>query len=264
MMTDGDIDELFAQTLKGDYDDDKPWNAVQSLRRIGTRQVFDKAVERMESAEPLERARGLDVIAQLGKTAEHPSNSFPQESYDVVVKALQRERELQPLNSAISALGHIDDHHAVPLIAAFHSHPSEEIRFTVACALGCFPNEPLSVQTLLALMEDADADVRDWATFGLGVLGDQDSPEIRQALSRRVNDEDVDTREEALVGLAKRHDTRILPQLIHELEQPSISYRVVEAAHTILGFDSDQEELSGQDYARTLRERFSGVAPQGS
>lgn len=261
MMTDGDIDELFAQTLKGDYDDDKPWNAVHALRRIGTRQVFDKAVERMESAEPLERARGLDVIAQLGKTAEHPSNRFPQESYDAVVKAVQQERELQPLNSAISALGHIDDPRAVPLIAAFHSHPSDEVRFTVACALGCFPNEPLSVQTLLTLMGDADADVRDWATFGLGVLGDQDSPEIRQALSRRVNDEDVDTREEALVGLAKRHDTRILPQLIHELEQPSMSCRVVEAAHTILGFDRDQEEWSGQDYARSLRERFSGMAP---
>lgn len=71
MMTDGDIDELFAQTLQGDYDDDKPWDAVQSLRRIGTRQVFDKAVEWIKSAEPLERARGLDVIAQLGKTAEH-------------------------------------------------------------------------------------------------------------------------------------------------------------------------------------------------
>jgi len=261
MTTDDDIDELFAQTLKGDYDDDKPWDAVQSLRRIGTRQVFDKAVEWMESAEPLERARGLDVIAQLGKTVEHPSNSFPQESYDVVVKAVRREREVRPLNSAISGLGHIDDPRAVPLIAAFHSHPSEEIRFAVACALGCFPNEPLSVQTLLTLMEDADADVRDWATFGLGVLGDQDSPEIRQALSRRVNDEDVDAREEALVGLAKRHDTRILPQLIHELEQPSISSRVVEAAHTILGFDKDQEEWSRQDYARLLRERFPGMAP---
>ena len=264
MMTGGDIDELFAQTLQGDYADDKPWDAVHSLCRIGTRQVFDKAVEWIESADRLERARGLDVIAQIGKTAEHPSNSFPQESYDAVVKAVQQERELHPLNSAISALGHIDDPRAVPLIAAFHSHPSEEIRFTVACALGCFPNEPLSVQTLLILMEDADADVRDWATFGLGVLGDQDSPEIRQALSRRVNDEDLDAREEALVSLAKRHDTRILPQLIHELEQQSISSRVVEAAHTILGFDKDQEEWSGQDYARSLRGRFPGMVPPSS
>jgi HEAT repeat protein len=259
-MAEATMDELFAQTLLGDYEDDEPWQAVQSLRRIGTRDVFDEAVKWTESAEPLVRARGLDVIAQLGKTAEHPSNSFPQESYDVVAKVVQQEREVRPLNSAIAALGHIDDPRAVPLIAAFHSHPSEQIRFTVACALGSFPNEPLSVQTLLILMEDADADVRDWATFGLGVLGDQDSPEIRQALSRRVNDEDADAREEALVGLAKRHDTSILPQLIHELEQPDIGGRVVEAAQTILGFDKDREEWSGQDYARALRGRFSGTS----
>lgn len=111
------------------------------------------------------------------------------------------------------------------LIAAIHSHPCAEIRFTVACALGSFPNDLLSVRTLLTLMDDADADVRDWSTFGLGVLGDQDATEIREALCQRLHDEDVDAREEALVGLAKRHDMRILPQLIHELEQPSISSR---------------------------------------
>jgi HEAT repeat protein len=111
-------------------------------------------------------------------------------------------------------------------------------------------------------MEDADADVRDWATFGLGVLGDQDSSEIREALSRRLNDEDVDAREEALVGLAKRHDTRIVPNLIDALAESDISYRVVEAAHMLLGFDRDQEEWSGQDYARALQEKFSGMSPQ--
>ena len=256
------INGLFAQTLQGHYDDDEPWEAVQSLRRIGTRQVFDKAAKWTDSTEPLVRARGLDVIAQLGKTAAHPSNSFPHDSYDVVVKAVRRERDVRPLNSAISALGHLDDPRAIPLIADLHSHPSEQIRFTVACALGSFPNDPLSIQTLLTLMEDVDADVRDWATFGLGVLGDQDSPEIRAALFHTLNDEDVNAREEALVGLAKRHDTRILADLISELEQSSIPVRVVEAADILLGLDNGQEDWSGQDYVNALRKRFSGIASQ--
>jgi hypothetical protein len=256
------IDALFAETLLGGYDDDKPWDAVQSLRRIGTREVFNRAVALTESVEPLERARGLDVIAQLGKTAEHPSNSFPRESYDIAIKVVQREREVRPLGSAISALGHIGDSSAVPLIAGFQSHPSEAIRFTVAFALGCFPDDPLSVRTLITLMRDVDADVRDWATFGLGVLGDQDSPEIREALSGRLADDDVDAREEALVGLSKRHDLRIVPHLLDALGQSDISSRVVEAAHTLLGFDKDQEEWSGQDYARALQEKFSGTSPQ--
>lgn len=257
-MGEGEIHELFLQTLQGDYDDDEPWNAVRSLRRIGTRQVFEKAVKWIESAESLMRARGLDVIAQLGKSAKR-SNSFPGESYDVVVKAIQQEREIQPLTSAIFALGHLDDPRGFPLIGGFHSHPNDDVRFSVACALGSYPNEPLSVRTLLALMEDADADVRDWATFGLGVLGDRDSPEIREALLRRLDDEDANVREEALVGLAKRRDTRILPRLMKELDQPEITDRIVEAAYTLLGFDKEQEDWSQEDYMNALRERFSDV-----
>jgi HEAT repeat protein len=251
------IDELFAQTLLGAYDDDAPWDAVHSLRRIGTRQVFETAVRWVESPEPLVRARGLDVLAQLGKTAQHPSNSFPQECYDVATAVLQRERHLQPLNSAVAALGHLDDARAVPLIAGFHTHPAAEIRFSVACALGPFPNDPLSVETLLTLMKDTDDEVRDWATFGLGVLGDQDSLEIRDALHRKLKDRNADVREEALVGLAKRHDTRSLPALIDALEQPNMTDRIIEASYTLLGLESDQKGWSARDYVSALRRRFS-------
>ena len=40
-MVQAQIDELFAQTLRGDYDDDGPWEAVGKLRNLGTRQVYD-------------------------------------------------------------------------------------------------------------------------------------------------------------------------------------------------------------------------------
>jgi HEAT repeat protein len=251
-----DIDDLFARTLCGDYDDDAPWQAVQSLRYLGTREIFDRAANWVESAEPLKRARGLDVLAQLGKTAEHPSNSFPQECYELVSKTLQREREFQPLRSAISALGHLDDPRAVPLAAPFHTDPRAEIRFDVACALGSFPNDTLSVKTLIALMDDVDSDVRDWATFGVGVLGDQDSVELREALYRRLNDSDPDASEEAVVGLAKRQDLRVLPKLIELLTQASISSRAAEAACMLLGLNHDREEWSGQEYVTALRQQF--------
>ena len=95
-------------------------------------------------------------------------------------------------------------------------------------------------------MEDAEADVRDWATFGLGVPGDQDSPEIRAALSRRLSDQNVDASEEALIGLAKRHDTSMLAHLMNELEKTTITDRVVEAANTLLGFDKYREDAEGE------------------
>jgi hypothetical protein len=91
MMPAREIDELFAQMLTGDHDDDEPGKAVHTLRRMGTREIFEKAAEWCRSDNPLARARGADVLGQLGKTAEHPSNIFPEESYAVISALVQRE-----------------------------------------------------------------------------------------------------------------------------------------------------------------------------
>jgi hypothetical protein len=257
-MPQADIQLLFQQSLEGDYEDDAPWDAVCKLRRLGTREVFDIAKEWCGSADPLRRARGLCVIAQLGKNPpEHPRHSFPDDAYSVVSTLILNEQDLRPLDSAIAALGQIDDPRAVPLIANFHSHQDRDIRFSVACSLGSFPNDPLSVTTLLHLMKDDDADVRDWATFGVGVLGDADSPEIRETISSALNDSDEDVREEALVGLAKRHDMRALSSLLRSLEGDDVSMRVIEAAYTMLGFQNERIGWARQDYASALRQQFS-------
>jgi HEAT repeat protein len=174
--------------------------------------------------------------------------------------AVPQTRCVRPLNSAIAALGHLDDPRAVPLISQFRSYPNAETRFAVACALGSFPNNPLSVETLLTLMADSDEDVRDWATFGVGVLGDADSSAVRDALVRAVNDSNEDVREEALVALGKRQDKRALAPLLMALRQPTVTDRVIEAGYTLLGLDSERKDWTSQDYANALNERFSPSA----
>lgn len=255
-MTAGGIDELFAQALSGNYEDDAPWEAVDSLRSIGTRQVFGRAADLCQSNDPLFRARGADVLGQLGKTADHRNNTFPEESYRVITALVQRETEPQPLAAGIAALGHLDNPLAVPLITGFSSHPSPEVRFDVAFALGCFPNDPVSAETLQRLTQDTDEDVRDWATFGLGVLGNTDSDEIREALVRRLTDSDEDVREEAMVGLAKRKDQRVLCTLLIALEQPNTTVRVIEIACQMLGMDKEQAGWKATDYAAAYANAF--------
>src|SRR5207253_9364544 len=69
-------------------------------------------------------------------------------------------------------------------------HENPDVRFAVACALGNFADDPRAAPVLMTLMHDVDDDVRDWATFGLGVLGDKDSPEIREVLLERMRSEE--------------------------------------------------------------------------
>lgn len=106
-------------------------------------------------------------------------------------------------------------------------------------------------------MQDSDADVRDWATFGLGVLGDSDSAEIRDALLIRIGDTDKDAREEATIGLSKRKDQRVLIPLITMLEQPSVPDRAIEAAELMLGGRDEETEWTGREYAAALRRQFA-------
>lgn len=58
--------ELFTNTLEGAYDDDLPWVAVRALRKRNTLEVLQVAAEFCQSKNPLQRARGIDVLAQLG------------------------------------------------------------------------------------------------------------------------------------------------------------------------------------------------------
>jgi HEAT repeat protein len=89
------------------------------------------------------------------------------------------------------------------------------------------------------------------------VLGNIDSDEIREALVGRLEDPNEDVLEEAMVGLGKRKDQRVLSILLARLERPEISVRVIEAAYLMLEMDNEREGWKGADYAHALRQRFS-------
>jgi HEAT repeat protein len=250
------IDEAFAKTLLGEYDDDAPWEAVRELRRIGASEVFDRAVEWCRSSDPLKRARGADVLAQLGRTAEHPAHLCPQESFLVIASLIKTEKELRPLSSEMYALGHIGDPRAVRILSRFQNHPDAEIRFALAFALGSFANHPAAADMLLQLTRDEDQDVRDWATFGIGTLGEKDSPEIREALLGRLDDPFEDVRQEAIAGLVRLRDERVLAALLLALRQEDVPDIMIDAALDMLGLSESAAEWTPARCAEELCKRY--------
>ena len=154
-----------------------------------------------------------------------------------------------PLIASIHALGHIGNPLAIPLMIEKYSHENKKVRFAVACALGTFAGDSRAVEALMALTKDSDEDVRDWATFGLGVLGHVDSPEIRESLLKLTSDP-------RLVGLANRKESRAIPALIAELNRGALSSGLGEAAE-FLGTSEHHDEWGAHDFAEALRQRFS-------
>jgi len=145
---------------------------------------------------------------------------------------------------AATLAGEEDDEAAWDAVRALRALGTREV-FDAACALldsadpkargrgadvlaqlGC----PVEAVYLIALSVDADADVRDWATFGLGSLLELDTPELRAALEARLADESADVRDEALVGLAQRGDARMCDRIRAELVRDSVGILAVEAA----------------------------------
>jgi len=236
------IDELFSQTLKGDYDNNQAWDAIHSLRATGSREVFDKAVAWCQSNEPLKRARAADILAQFGHTAENQTTLFASESFPVLAGMLDSETDPVALSAIVTAFGHLENPSIIPQILPFSYHPDNDVRYGLAFTLGCFADDERTVSTLIKLMSDKDSEVRDWATFGLGGLGDYDSPKIREALFKNISDEDEDVREEAVVGLAKRKDPRSVPEVIAALKDKDRAQRAVEAANFLLDRTTDALE----------------------
>ena len=67
----------------------------------------------------------------------------------------------------------------------------------------------------------------------MGTLTGIDGPDVREALFSRLGDENVDVRDEALVGLARRHDRRMVPVVTSRLGQEEVGRLAIEAASYI-------------------------------
>jgi hypothetical protein len=241
-------DSLFAETLKGGYDDTQPWNAIHTLRKTGRRVVFERAAMWCSSPSPLKRARGADILAQLGRYNRGrrryvpPEWPFRAESFNLITQVIEGEQNAFALGSQISALGHFDNVAAVPFIAAYADHPDENVRFQVSFALGCYPNDPTSIRVLQDLMEDTDRDVRDWAIFGLGLQGNADSEEIRAKFFNHLDDPFLDARIEAAAALGKRRDARLAKPLVQMLRKDGALRGITEAARELLELEEDPKD----------------------
>ncbi len=209
------VDELLAAILGSNSDEDQYWDDVWAVQKHGTRDVLDRADVLGRSLCPHERRTGAAILGQLGvRLGAAPV--FSDERLDSLLDMLAVECDDQVLASILSGLGHLKRAEAVGPVLAHLAHPNDDVRYAVVHAL-LTHTDPRAIAGLITLSRDEEVSVRDWATFGLGSMVEVDTPELRQALVDRLDDEDGDTRVEAMVGLGRLRDPRVLLNLQADL-----------------------------------------------
>ena len=101
------------------------------------------------------------------------------------------------------------------------------------------------VTLTLLLMRDTSPSVRDWAVFQFNNGIANDSAEIRAALHARTKDTNRDVRQEAIVTLTARGETRYVPFIKEKLHRIDVAPIWIEAAAVShdKSFIADLEEL---------------------
>ncbi len=220
-------EELIQLALNAENEDEL-WQIVPVLQFRGNLEVFEAAQQLCQSEISKERKLGVDILGQLGI----PKRTFPDESLSILLKLLDTEKDSDVLSSIGIALGHIGDKRAIEPLIKLKNHSTVEVRYGVVLGISGH-EEAESINTLIELTSDEDENVRNWATFGLGSQINTDTSEIREALFQRLGDENYEIRGEALVGLSRRQDQRVVEPLIKELSSDCVGILAVEAAKEI-------------------------------
>ncbi|MCX5658212.1 MAG: HEAT repeat domain-containing protein [Planctomycetota bacterium] len=201
-------EELIADALV-DLESDQAGEAVSVLHERGT--IVELRAAQELCADPDSDRRELGVKILRGWIEDlHVDESLASliPLLDDVVPDVASE--------AAVALGFGRDRRALGPLLAHMDHWDSSVRWGVASALSGY-SDPEAIAALITLSRDESIDVRNWATFGLRLREEVDTPALRQALIDRLDDEDGEVRGEAMIGLARRHDPHALPAVRAEL-----------------------------------------------
>jgi len=217
------------------------------------------------SDDPGDRATGADILAQLG----WGDQAFRDESIEILTHLLD-DSDTYVIYCAAVGLGHRSAVSAIPALVRHIGHPDSQVRYGVSLGLLGLDDDR-AIAGLIKLAADDDRDVRNWSVFGLGTQTDADSPVIRDALREALGDTDHEIRGEALVGLAKRGDPAIVPELINEWAGDDVSILSIEAAeetrdprlfHRLKQFTEILTLDGDPNFASKLDEAIAACAPK--
>jgi len=204
---------------------------VSELRKRPNQNVYKKAYELAKSNVDNQKIIGLDILQQLGFEPRFNKK----QTIALHFELLEEIQSDKVLKSIFHGIGHNNDElneKQISKLVEFKTVKNTDIKHALISALSGIQNSK-AINVLIDFTKDKTSSIRNWATFGIGTLIESDNLDIRNALWNRVNDDDFETKSEAIVGLANRKDKRIKNIIISELENGDYGTLLSEAILTI-------------------------------
>ena len=173
-----------------------------ALHERSSREVFDAAHALCIHESPEERMLGLMILRDLG-----PAGSRPvfEEAWPLLEGMAENETDPAVLYWVLGCLRYTCSPRVIDTLVRYSTHPDTDIRRGIAFGIaGCGCTDQRVIEVQLRLAEDPSAEVRAYAVYDFVSDIRDDTPEIREMLTRRLDDPDPDIRLDAKAALRVR------------------------------------------------------------
>jgi methionyl-tRNA formyltransferase len=266
-LPDRSVEEL-VELAVSEWDSAREWPPyLSALAWRGTPEVLDAARKLGRRFDTQARSAAAYILGQLGV----PERTLPAQSAAALEELVANEHDPDVLATIASAFGNLGSPYGLETLLRLRRHDDARVRDGAAGALAGRDDERVD-EALIELSADQDSGIRDWATFALGTLSPRDTTELRKALAARLEDDDPDTRIEAVHGLALRGDVRALEATIEllgadGLDADESAADTIWKRHALQQASIRMAALTGdsrfRDHLPPLDDRWRGTALEG-
>jgi hypothetical protein len=207
------------------------WNNISELRKRATEEIYDQAYKLAKSENDKNKIIGIDVLSQLG----FDPRVRQQETINLYFELLENEQNNKVLFAIFFGISHNNENltkNRVLKLIEFKNFENNDVRYSLVSALSGIKN-PKAIETLIELSDDKFSSIRNWATFGIGTLSEENNDRIINALWKRTKDKHQETKLEAIVGLANRNGFKVKEQIIDELKKGEYGTLLFDAIETL-------------------------------
>jgi hypothetical protein len=191
--------------------------------------AFDIALWRLRAGDDAERAMSVYILGLLSAERDESEPDMVAR----LVEVAKREKVLGVQQALVIAFRYSSDPRAIPQMLTWLKSGEASFRRSVVETLsGCIERNrgPEGVDALIHATRDHVEEVRNWATYGLGIIISRDNTKIRDTLMERLEDESANIRRAAMTGLARRRDQRMVPVVLAGLQDDEVTRYEVQSA----------------------------------